>query len=105
MRYRALCPVPFPFPPILPPRGGVAPWSGRCGATADAALLCRALCGDYVVGQVVGSLFSGGAAAAARPLAGLFRAAAPPPVLVAVPRVSSAYRDDGAVSRSACDSV
>ncbi|XP_021245688.1 RNA-binding protein 34 [Numida meleagris] len=44
-----------------------------------------ALCGDYVVGQVVGSLFSGGAAAE-RPLAGLFRAAAPPPVLVAVPR-------------------
>ncbi|XP_052527812.1 RNA-binding protein 34 isoform X1 [Tympanuchus pallidicinctus] len=44
-----------------------------------------ALCGDYVVGQVVGSLFSGGAAAV-RPLAGLFRAAAPPPMLVAVPR-------------------
>ena len=49
-----------------------------------------------MVGQVVGSLFSGGAAAV-RPLAGLFRAAAPPPVLVAVPRVSSAYRDNGAV--------
>ncbi|XP_015713315.1 RNA-binding protein 34 [Coturnix japonica] len=44
-----------------------------------------ALCGDYVVGQVVGSLFSGGAAAV-RPLAGLFRSAAPPPVVVAVPR-------------------
>ncbi|XP_072188361.1 RNA-binding protein 34 [Excalfactoria chinensis] len=44
-----------------------------------------AVCGDYVVGQVVGSLFSGGAAAV-RPLAGLFRAAAPPPVVVAAPR-------------------
>ncbi|NXJ06697.1 RBM34 protein, partial [Odontophorus gujanensis] len=44
-----------------------------------------ALCGDYVVGQVVGSLFSAGAAAE-RPLAGLFRGAAPPPVLMAVPR-------------------
>ncbi|KAM9196769.1 RNA-binding protein 34 [Mergus octosetaceus] len=41
--------------------------------------------GDYVVGQVLGSLCPG-AGAAARPLDGLFRAAAPPPVLVAVPR-------------------
>ncbi|NXI70508.1 RBM34 protein, partial [Anseranas semipalmata] len=40
---------------------------------------------DYVVGQVAGSLFPG-AEAAARPLAGLFRAAGPPPVLVAAPR-------------------
>ncbi|XP_031447906.1 RNA-binding protein 34 [Phasianus colchicus] len=47
--------------------------------------LAGAPCGDYVVGQVVGSLFSGGAAAV-RPLAALFRAAAPPPVLVAAPR-------------------
>uniref|UniRef100_A0A8C2STV3 RNA-binding protein 34 n=1 Tax=Coturnix japonica TaxID=93934 RepID=A0A8C2STV3_COTJA len=94
VRYLALCPVPFPFPPLLPPRGRLAPRSGRCGATADAALLCRALCGDYVVGQVVGSLFSGGAAAV-RPLAGLFRSAAPPPVVVAVPRVSAAQRDRG----------
>ncbi|XP_040407680.1 RNA-binding protein 34 isoform X1 [Cygnus olor] len=41
--------------------------------------------GEYVVGQVLGSLFPG-TGAAARPLDGLFRAAAPPPVLVAVPR-------------------
>ncbi|XP_065586276.1 RNA-binding protein 34-like [Cyrtonyx montezumae] len=50
-----------------------------------------ALCGDYVVGQVVGSLFSD-AAAAERPLAGLFRGAAPPPVLMAVPRESKKRR-------------
>ncbi|NXC46501.1 RBM34 protein, partial [Penelope pileata] len=42
--------------------------------------------GEYVVGQVAGSLFPGGAFS--RPLEGLFRAAAPPPVLVAVPRES-----------------
>ncbi|KAM8809795.1 RNA-binding protein 34 [Eudromia elegans] len=40
--------------------------------------------GQYVVGQVVNSLFPG--EAAARPLARLFSGAAAPPVLVAVPR-------------------
>ncbi|NWI18998.1 RBM34 protein, partial [Crypturellus soui] len=47
---------------------------------------CRAPSGEYVVGQVVNSLFPG--EAAARPLARLFSGAAAPPVLVAVPRVS-----------------
>ncbi|XP_068795094.1 RNA-binding protein 34 [Struthio camelus] len=43
--------------------------------------------GEYVVGQVVNSLFPGEAAAAAeRPLAQLFSGAAAPPVWVAVPR-------------------
>ncbi|NWY02353.1 RBM34 protein, partial [Nothoprocta ornata] len=51
-----------------------------------AALPCRAPSGEYVVGQVVSSLWPGEAAAAARPLARLFSGAAAPPVLVAVPR-------------------
>ncbi|XP_040524451.1 RNA-binding protein 34 [Gallus gallus] len=63
-----------------------------------------ALCGDYVVGQVVGSLFSGGAAAA-RPLAGLFRAAAPPPVLVAVPREKKRKRTEAEVSEGQSSAV
>ncbi|NXG28069.1 RBM34 protein, partial [Dromaius novaehollandiae] len=56
----------------------------RAGCWADAVVPCRVPSGEYVVGQVVNSLFSG--EAAARPLARLFSGAAAPPVLVAVPR-------------------